>query len=154
MTSDRTPEPDPRRKRALYIGGAIALAAVAWNFDGWRDDPVEVTVIGDSEDIREARDAIREAVRDEIRDEVRGGFRGDRDGDAAAEDADNAEIADASEEETTVDAETASEEVVAETRDGNQRVVETASGENQRSFRIEGDDGRGVTISVDTGSEE
>lgn len=153
MTSDRTPEPDPRRKRALYIGGAIALAAIVWNFDGWRDDPVEVTVIGDREDIREARDAIREAVRDEIRDEVRGGFRGDRerDGDAAVEDEANAETA---EEEAGEDAEAASEEVIAETRDGNQRVVETASGENQRSFRIEGDDGRGVTISVDTGSEE
>lgn len=141
MTSDRTPEPDPRRKRALYIGGAIVLAAVVWNIEDWNDDPVEVTVMGDREDIHEARDAIREA----IRDEVRAGFRDDGEPAEAATD----ETAD-----TTAEAAEAtapeSEEIVGETADGERRIVETASGDNQRSFRIEGDDGSGVTISIDT----
>ncbi|MEO1167533.1 MAG: hypothetical protein AAFW97_02355 [Pseudomonadota bacterium] len=159
MTSEPTPEPDPRRKRALYIGGAILLAAIVWNFEGWRDDPVQVTVVGDREDIREARDAIREAIREEVGDDIRAGFRGDRD-EAAAESEGDAETAEDAEETgdeggeaDTAESASASDEIIAETRDGDQRIVETASGENQRSFRIEGDDGRGVTISVDTGSE-
>ncbi|MGP1284040.1 MAG: hypothetical protein ACTS1X_13790 [Parasphingopyxis sp.] len=137
MTSDRTPEPDPRRKRALYIGGAIVLAAIVWNIEDWNDDPVEVTVMGDREDIHEARDAIREA----IRDEVRAGFRDDGEPAEAATD----ETADAGEAGTPE-----SEEKAGETADGERRIVETASGDNQRSFRIEGDDGSGVTISIDT----
>ncbi|MEM8696895.1 MAG: hypothetical protein AAGE05_12820 [Pseudomonadota bacterium] len=145
MTSDSSPEPDPRRKRALFIGGAIALAAIAWNLDGWNDDPVQVTVVGDEDDIREARDAIRDAVREE----VRAGFRGD--GEEAAVKDETAEETAEGQEAAAADSEAGDTETASvEASGGERRVVETASGENQRSFRIEGDDGRGVTISIDT----
>ncbi len=151
MTSDSSPEPDPRRKRALYIGGAIALAAVAWNYEGFDDhDPVEITI--EDSDIRDARDTIRR----EIREGVRAGIRGDRDrdeddaaeGEEEAVDGEATEDADATaEDEATEEASEA--EVVSERVSGDQRIVETRSGSNQRSFRIEDDDGNGVTISVD-----
>lgn len=161
MTSNSSPEPDPRRKRALYIGGAIALAAIAWNYDGFDDnDPVQIT-IEDSER-REARDLIRR----EIRESVRAGIRGERDDDSEDETATEDETtgdeeaageADAEstdgEDAAADEADTADEEVISERVDGDRRIVETRSGSNQRSFRIEDDDGDGVTITVDTGSE-
>ena len=160
MTSDSSPEPDPRRKRALYIGGAIALAAIVWNYDGFDDrDPVQITI--EDSDIRDARDTIRR----EIRESVRAGVRGERDRDSeddadaadeeeaaegeadAATDAETSEDTDAASEDSDA---TAEEEVISERSIGDRRIVETRSGSNQRSFRIEDDDGDGVTISVDT----
>ena len=159
MTSESSPEPDPRRKRALYIGGAIALAAIVWNFDGFDDrDPVQITI--EDSDIRDARDTIRR----EIRDSVRAGVRGDRDRDRDREDDADATDEEAAAEDEATDAETSEdadaasedseaaveEEVISERSVGDRRIVETRSGSNQRSFRIEDDDGDGVTISVDT----
>lgn len=138
MTSEPSPEPDPRKKRALVIGGIIAVAAIGWNIEDWTDNepPVIISVDGDAENIHDARDAVRSAIRDEIR----AGIRGD---DAPAEEADKTagdDVADqAGEEESAEEVATA----------GERRLVETETGPNQRSFRIEGDDGRGVTISVD-----
>lgn len=134
MTSE--PSPDPRRKRALMIGGAIAVAAIIWNADGiWGDDDGHVTISVDGrEELREARDTIRE----EVREHVRASLRDDEDEEAAADEDDGADAEDGG-------------DTVATSGDG--RVVETESGPNQRSFRIEGDDGRGVTISVDTDTE-
>ena len=160
MTSESSPEPDPRRKRALYIGGAIALAAIVWNFDGFDDrDPVQITI--EDSDIRDARDTIRR----EIRESVRAGVRGERDRDseddadatdeeeAAEGEADEATDAETSEEADAAAADSdasAEEDVISERTIGDRRIVETRSGSNQRSFRIEDDDGDGVTISVDT----
>ena len=151
VTSESSPDPDPRRKRALYIGGAIALAAVAWNYEGFDDhDPVQITI--EDSDIRDARDTIQR----EIRDGVRAGIRGDRDRDRDRDEADAAEgeeeVADgeATDAEAAEDGDaTADEEVVSERTVGDRRIVETQSGSNQRSFRIEDDDGDGITISVD-----
>lgn len=160
MTSESSPEPDPRRKRALYIGGAIALAAIVWNYDGFDDrDPVQITI--EDSDIRDARDTIRR----EIRESVRAGVRGERDRDseddadatdeeeAAEGEADEATDAETSEEADAAAADSdasAEEDVISERTIGDRRIVETRSGSNQRSFRIEDDDGDGVTISVDT----
>lgn len=136
MTSEPSSEPDPRRKRALVIGGIIAVAAIGWNMEDWMDNepPVVISVDGERENIHEARDAVRSAIRDEIR----AGIRGD---DSPSEEAEK----EASDEgaDQAGDAESAEEEA------GERRLVETETGPNQRSFRIEGDDGRGVTISVD-----
>lgn len=138
MTSDPSPEPDPRKKRALMIGGAIVVAAIAWNSDGWLggDDHVSVTVVGDDD----ASDAIRGEVRDTVRAAIRGDYSADEE--SADEPADSALAAKGEEE--------AAPETVSVAETGERRLVETESGANQRSFRIEGDDGRGVTISVDT----
>lgn len=148
MTSQPPPEPgspvpDPRKKRALFIGGAIALAAIAWNADDWvgNDGPVHITVDrDDSEEAKAARDEVRNAVRETIRDEVRGAIRG--------EDSDNAPS------ETAMDDSAEGvERVGQDVASGEGRLVETESGENRRSFRIEGDDGQGITISIDGDTE-
>ena len=139
MTSERSPEPDPRRKRAFLLGGALVIAAIAWNASD--DDDVHITIADDSDNMHEARDAIRSSIREEIR----AGFRGDEDEDAT-EDATGDEEADADTDEEASDEDDAATEAEDE---GERRLVETESGENQRSFRIEGDDGRGVTISLD-----
>ena len=160
MTSESSPEPDPRRKRALYIGGAIALAAIVWNFDGFDDrDPVQITI--EDSDIRDARDTIRREIRESVRAGVRGERDRDREDDADAADEEAAaegEADEATDAETSEDTDaasedsdaTAEEEVISERSIGDRRIVETRSGSNQRSFRIEDDDGDGVTISVDT----
>ena len=139
MTSEHSSEPDPRKKRALIIGGVIAVAAILWNVEGWtgNDSPVIISVDGDRENIHDARDAVRSVLRDEIRSSIRG------DEDQADEDATEADNSEAAAQD-----ETATEE----SGTGERRLVETESGENQRTFRIEGDDGRGVTISVDADS--
>ena len=160
MTSESSPEPDPRRKRALYIGGAIALAAIVWNFDGFDDrDPVQITI--EDSDIRDARDTIRREIRDSVRAGVRGERDRDREDDADATDEEEAAEDEATDAETSEDADAVSEDsdaaaeedVISERSVGDRRIVETRSGSNQRSFRIEDDDGDGVTISVDAGSE-
>lgn len=140
MTSESTPEPDPRRKRALVIGGIIAVAAIGWNIEGWGDnDDVHISVSGDDRATHEVRDAIRS----EIREEIRSGFRGNRE-------ADEDEAAPETAEESDEESDESTDETNTDAADGERRLVETESSENQRSFRIEGDDGRGVTISVDT----
>ncbi|RED17625.1 hypothetical protein [Parasphingopyxis lamellibrachiae] len=143
MTSEPSPEPDPRRKRALVIGGIIAVAAIGWNIEDWTDNepPVIISVDGDGENVRDARDAVRSAIRDEIR----AGIRGD---DAPAEDA-AAEEADKDAGDDVANQAGGDENTGEEVTAGERRLVETETGPNQRSFRIEGDDGRGVTISVD-----
>ena len=153
VTSDSSPDPDPRRKRALYIGGAIALAAIVWNFDGFDDrDPVQITI--EDSDIRDARDTIRREIRDSVRAGVRGDRDRDREGDDAAEgeeeavDGEATEDADATTEDAAIE-EASEAEVVSERVSGDQRIVETRSDSNQRSFRIEDDDGDGITITVD-----
>jgi hypothetical protein len=139
VTSQSNPEPDPRKKRALVIGGIIVLAAIGWNADGWGDDnDVRISVSSDGEDIHEARDAIHNGIREEIR----ASFRGDD------------ETSDEDTDEDEADAEDTDQATTGEAGAGERQVVETESDENQRSFRIEGDDGRGVTISVDTDTAE
>jgi hypothetical protein len=141
VTSQSNPEPDPRKKRALVIGGIIVLAAIGWNADGWGDDnDVRISVSSDGEDIHEARDAIHNGIREEIR----ASFRGD----------DETSDEDTDEDEADADAEDTDQATTGEAGAGERQVVETESDENQRSFRIEGDDGRGVTISVDTDTAE
>lgn len=149
MTSDSSPEPDPRRKRALYIGGAIALAAIVWNYEGFDDrDPVQITI--EDSDIRDARDTIRREIRDSVRAGVRGERDQDREDDEATDGEEESADGDATEAGTAEDADaTADEEVVSERTVGDRRIVETRSDSNQRSFRIEDDDGDGITISVD-----
>ncbi|QLC22148.1 hypothetical protein HFP51_08135 [Parasphingopyxis sp. CP4] len=156
MTSESSPEPDPRRKRALYIGGAIALAAIVWNFDGFDDrDPVQITI--EDSDIRDARDTIRREIRESVRAGVRGERDQDREDDEATDGEEESADGDATEAGTAGDADataedadaTADEEVVSERTVGDRRIVETRSDSNQRSFRIEDDDGDGITISVD-----
>lgn len=144
MTSERTPEPDPRKKRALVIGGIIAVAAIGWNIEEWsgNDSPVVISIDGDRANVHEARDVIRSAIRGETRDVIRG------DEESGDEETGNDE-ADGEATDEAVDDET----VVEDADTGERRLVETDSDDNQRSFRIEGDDGRGVTISVDTGTE-
>lgn|GEM_PF-4323250 len=141
MTSERIPEPDPRKKRALVIGGIIAVAAIGWNIEEWGDNdpPVIISIDGD-------RDEARDVVRSALRDEIRASFRGDEESDdeeAAGDEA--SDEADSEETDEVADVETVTEDVGV----GERRLVETESDDNQRSFRIEGDDGRGVTISVD-----
>ena len=144
MTSESSPEPDPRRKRALYIGGAIALAAIVWNYDGFDDrDPVQITI--EDSDIRDARDTIRR----EIRESVRAGVRGERDRDSEddadatdEEEAAEGEADEATDAETSEEADAASEDseasadedVISERTVGDRRIVETRSGSNQRKF--------------------
>jgi hypothetical protein len=135
VNSEHSSEPDPRKKRALIIGGVIAVGAILWNVEDWTDNdpPVHITVRGDDDGGHATRDAIREGIREEIRATIRGD--------------DEPQTENAVEEEA--EAAEPDEAPAAETATSERRVVETASGENQRTFRIEGDDGRGVTISVD-----
>lgn len=145
MTSERTPEPDPRKKRALVIGGIIAVAAIGWNIEEWSDNdpPVIISIDGDRD---EARDVVRSVLREGFGNDEETGQE-DADDDAGDETTD--EAADEENADQSADDEAAAED----TGTGERRLVETDSGDNQRSFRIEGDDGRGVTISVDTDTE-
>ncbi|MBC2778741.1 hypothetical protein [Parasphingopyxis marina] len=82
MSSDPLPNEDPRRKRALILGGALLGAIVLYNADWWSSDsPVVITM--DNEDRAEARDEIRAAVHDaraSIRESI-ADARGDTDAD-------------------------------------------------------------------------
>lgn len=142
MTSEPSPEPDPRKKRALIIAGAIAVGAILWNVEDWSDNDPPVVITVDRDEAEGDPEAIRSAIRDEIREEIRAGIHGD------AEPDEEESAANEPSEETDQDV-AASQDVSDESGTGERRLVEMESGENQRSFRIEGSDGRGVTISVD-----
>ena len=69
MSDNREPEPDPRPRRALLLGGALLAAIVVWNWDWWdggHDEPVVISFDGGDEDA----EAIREGVRQQVREAV------------------------------------------------------------------------------------
>lgn len=106
-------QPDPRRKRAFLLGGALLAGIVVWNGPWWDDDDDRVVITTDAESGEE----IRARVREEIREGIREATRGER-----------ATIEDATDPSGEASAETPEDDPV---------------------LRIEGEDGRGVTISVD-----
>lgn len=105
-------EPDPRRKRAFILGGALLGAIVLWQGPWWGDDDDHVVITTEES---ESGQEIRARVREEIREGLR----------------------EAGIEEEVTD-ETVNEAVAA----GNEAEPD------DRTIRIEGDDGSGVTISV------
>ncbi|MBC7987119.1 MAG: hypothetical protein H7X93_10715 [Sphingomonadaceae bacterium] len=68
LVPQRDPEPDPRRKRAFILGGALLGAIVLWQGPWWGDDDDHAVITTDD---AESGEEIRARVRDEIREELR-----------------------------------------------------------------------------------
>ncbi len=131
MNDSHRQNPDPRRKNALVLGGILAVAIVAWNFDDWTgggddDDGIGLTIVSDRDEIREFRDEIREEFRDNLREEL-----------GAPDSEDGAE-------ETAEGDATEQDDQAA----GEEQAAQDAADESE-VFRIEDENGRGVSIRVD-----